>query len=97
MSLRDLTSIGISKEQWCVQIRSSCIILLYDVRSESSDAVNDMNSCFPPLAALSLHGSQPKTSAPSSRIEVLQDLDLYYIKQIAHNLKASDILQRSVA
>ncbi|CAH1399030.1 unnamed protein product [Nezara viridula] len=43
-----------------------------------------MNSCFPPLAALSLHGlPQPKPE----KIEVLQDLDLYYIKQIAHSLK----------
>ncbi|BES99297.1 Rhotekin [Nesidiocoris tenuis] len=52
-----------------------------------------MNSCFPPLAALSLHGSTPASkppagsAPPASRIEVLQDLDLYYIKQIAHNLK----------
>lgn len=66
-----------------------------------------MNSCFPPIAALSLRDSK-KSSTISMRhrlssgdsqstiidkptntgkIEILQDLDLYYIRQIAHNLK----------
>lgn len=31
--------------------------------------------------------SSDADSAPNGRIEVLQDLDLYYIKQIAHNMK----------
>lgn len=52
-----------------------------------------MNSCFPPLAALSLHG-QPSPPASNNRIEVLQDLDLYYIKQIAHNLKELELEQK---
>ncbi|XP_014241237.1 rhotekin-like isoform X2 [Cimex lectularius] len=51
-----------------------------------------MNSCFPPLAALSLHGQPPKSQP--ERIEILQDLDLYYIKQIAHNLKELDLEQK---
>ncbi|KAJ4439218.1 hypothetical protein ANN_07337 [Periplaneta americana] len=60
-----------------------------------------MDSCFPPLAALSLRdhrgsrqqGRPASTQQPSSdtdnygKIEILQDLDLYYIRQIAHNLK----------
>lgn len=75
-----------------------------------------MDSCFPPLAALSLgpskappkgpkgHGppfglhAPPPTSPPGlsattdhaealGKMNILQDLDLYYIRQIAHNLK----------
>jgi len=53
-----------------------------------------MNSCFPPLAGLSLHHSAPKKPGPEPKIEVLQDLDLYYIKQIAHNLKELDLEQK---
>ena len=68
-----------------------------------------MDSCFPPLAALSLReqkksstlsvrnrlssGDKPASpvgnSAPG-KIEILQDLDLYYIRQIAHNLKVKN-------
>lgn len=72
-----------------------------------------MNSCFPPLAALSLrnasnssenvrkssrsstsglrHGSvnTSRYSADSDKIEILQDLDLYYIRQIARSLKVN--------
>lgn len=80
-----------------------------------------MESCFPPLAGLSLRGSssskkhrqsagaifrdadnsrQPLSSGPQMhqqqrqnnkdfmpKLEVLQDLDLYYIRQIASSLK----------
>jgi hypothetical protein len=66
-----------------------------------------MDSCFPPLSALSLrdhksNGHQPgnkRHGRPAStqqspgdpdnygKIEILQDLDLYYIRQIAHNLQ----------
>lgn len=67
-----------------------------------------MDSCFPPLAALSLrdhrksnghqttNNRQGRPSAAQQspgeadsygKIEILQDLDLYYIRQIAHNLK----------
>ncbi|KAL1122873.1 hypothetical protein AAG570_003199 [Ranatra chinensis] len=56
-----------------------------------------MDSCFPPLAAgLGLQhatgGSHHQHSATkekkqTSEHRILQDLDLYYIKQIAHNLK----------
>lgn len=60
-----------------------------------------MDKCFPPLGALSLrdnrkgsantnrhssHGGQSPNDTPG-KIEILQDLDLYYIRQIAHNLK----------
>ena len=69
-----------------------------------------MDSCFPPLAALSLKDAAParaasKASKPSAadliaaadlnelhkfaKIEILQDLDLYYIRQIAHKLKVN--------
>lgn len=57
-----------------------------------------MDSCFPPLAALSLRDGDRKTpplGPPGvklnncGKIEILQDLDLYYIRQIAHNLKVS--------
>lgn len=85
-----------------------------------------MDSCFPPLAALSLGAKGPPkglkgpkglplakaapkglpalvpdspsgqvTSATTDdvdkmgKINILQDLDLYYIRQIAHNLKVS--------
>lgn len=67
-----------------------------------------MDSCFPPLSALSLRDSKKtnitvrnrlssgdapplpsgKTATPG-KIEILQDLDLYYIRQIAHNLKVN--------
>jgi hypothetical protein len=66
-----------------------------------------MDSCFPPLSALSLrdhksnghqpgskrHGRPASTQQPPGdpdnygKIEILQDLDLYYIRQIAHNLQ----------
>lgn len=65
-----------------------------------------MESCFPPIASLSLrnksgskaHKSASSTSDRSSvyqlqqketmpKIEILQDLDLYYIRQIASSLK----------
>lgn len=63
-----------------------------------------MDSCFPPLAALSLRDSRKSNTATRisgstvathrhsgtpdvGKIEILQDLDLYYIRQIAHNLK----------
>ncbi|PSN40880.1 hypothetical protein C0J52_18880 [Blattella germanica] len=63
-----------------------------------------MDSCFPPLATLSLRDNNRKSSssnghrptsteqvaplpAETGKIEILQDLDLYYIRQIAHNLK----------
>ncbi|XP_075223441.1 rhotekin-like isoform X2 [Lycorma delicatula] len=59
-----------------------------------------MDSCFPPLAALSL--SQPgekgerrtEQNDNAGKIEILQDLDLYYIRQIAHNLKEFDLEQK---
>lgn len=64
-----------------------------------------MDSCFPPLATLSLRdtkkspttikhrlssGDSPTPSVGGhspGKIEILQDLDFYYIRQIAHNLK----------
>jgi hypothetical protein len=73
--------------------------------------VSVMDSCFPPLAALSLRDhrksnghqtSNNRQARPSSaqqpsgegdshgKIEILQDLDLYYIRQIAHSLKVHD-------
>ena len=70
--------------------------------------VHTMDSCFPPLAALSLrdsdknnkprHGQQNvfniglPTNANTGKIEILQDLDLYYIRQIAHNLKVLTLI-----
>lgn len=67
-----------------------------------------MDSCFPPLAALSLRDSKKSSAtirnrlssgdnvtppvgsaAAPGKIEILQDLDLYYIRQIAHNLKVN--------
>lgn len=77
--------------------------------------VSVMDSCFPPLAALSLRdhrksnghqtnnnrqgrpasAQQPPGEADSyGKIEILQDLDLYYIRQIAHNLKEYDLEQK---
>lgn len=75
-----------------------------------------MESCFPPLASLSLRGNsganktqknrhstagsgtahqhQNDCGTPNNRefmpkLEVLQDLDLYYIRQIASSLKVN--------
>ncbi|XP_034233900.1 rhotekin-like isoform X1 [Thrips palmi] len=85
-----------------------------------------MDSCFPPLAALSLGPSKgcgkackappkgapfgaPPAAVPTSppglsattdhaeaigKMNILQDLDLYYIRQIAHNLKELDLEQK---
>ncbi|XP_051160755.1 rhotekin-like isoform X2 [Leptopilina boulardi] len=71
-----------------------------------------MDSCFPPLAALSLRDTKKSSStikhrlssgdSPTSsvgghspgKIEILQDLDFYYIRQIAHNLKEYDLEQK---
>lgn len=79
-----------------------------------------MDSCFPPLANLSLRGSSRSSNKPNKnrhstdgsahnnsqlfyrnnenirnhteimpKLEVLQDLDLYYIRQIASSLKVT--------
>ncbi|XP_034934432.1 rhotekin-like isoform X2 [Chelonus insularis] len=72
-----------------------------------------MDSCFPPLAALSLRDSKKSSTMTVKNrlssgdnsllnekppnpgtIEILQDLDLYYIRQIAHNLKEYDLEQK---
>ncbi|RZF45070.1 hypothetical protein LSTR_LSTR002031 [Laodelphax striatellus] len=57
-----------------------------------------MDSCFPPLAALSLATASEKRNGKlqenGGKLEVLQDLDLYYIKQIAQNLKEFDLEQK---
>lgn len=73
-----------------------------------------MDSCFPPLSALSLrdhksnghqvgskrNGRPASTQQPPGdqdnygKIEILQDLDLYYIRQIAHNLQEYDLEQK---
>ncbi|XP_043479506.1 rhotekin-like isoform X2 [Leptopilina heterotoma] len=71
-----------------------------------------MDSCFPPLATLSLRdtkkspttikhrlssGDSPTPSVGGhspGKIEILQDLDFYYIRQIAHNLKDYDLEQK---
>lgn len=73
-----------------------------------------MESCFPPLAALSLRGSSGSKGQKNRhstggvqpahddirlqnhkdflpKLEVLQDLDLYYIRQIASSLKVRNI------
>ncbi|XP_047476468.1 rhotekin-like [Penaeus chinensis] len=47
-----------------------------------------MNSLLSTLAGLSLR------EPPPGKIEILQDLDLYYIKQLAHNFKEYDLEQR---
>lgn len=74
----------------------------------------NMESCFPPLAALSLRGSSGSKGQKNRhstggvqpahddirlqnhkdflpKLEVLQDLDLYYIRQIASSLKVRNI------
>ncbi|XP_042224235.1 rhotekin-like isoform X2 [Homarus americanus] len=47
-----------------------------------------MTSVLTNLAGLSLR------EPPPGKIEILQDLDLYYIKQLAHNFKEYDLEQR---
>ncbi|XP_071535371.1 rhotekin-like isoform X3 [Panulirus ornatus] len=47
-----------------------------------------MNNILGTLAGLSLR------EPPLGKIEILQDLDLYYIKQLAHNFKEYDLEQR---
>ncbi|XP_045139391.1 rhotekin-like isoform X1 [Portunus trituberculatus] len=39
-------------------------------------------------------GGCPDTPSPNGKIEILQDLDLYYIRQLAHNFKEYDLEQR---
>ncbi|XP_050443405.1 rhotekin-like isoform X1 [Adelges cooleyi] len=65
-----------------------------------------MNSCFPPLAALTLKdkrrnssylestaaGNQPTTGG--GKPNVIQDMEMFYIKQIAHNLKDFELEQK---
>ncbi|KAF4518346.1 hypothetical protein B566_EDAN007073 [Ephemera danica] len=66
-----------------------------------------MDSCFPPLATLSLKENSRNSSSADptmtpdvnelanyTKIEILQDLDLYYIRQIAHKLKELDLEQK---
>ncbi|CAG5075797.1 Similar to Rtkn: Rhotekin (Rattus norvegicus) [Cotesia congregata] len=65
-----------------------------------------MESCFPPLKSLSLRDSKKckkrlsdnhsfeDKSENQEKFQVLQDLDLYYIRQIAHNLKEYDLEQK---
>lgn len=74
--------------------------------------MNNMESCFPPIAGLSLRGKSGAKSQKNRhstgdqrhhdnnvhhqqqkelmpKIEILQDLDLYYIRQIASSLKVN--------
>ncbi|XP_074114633.1 rhotekin isoform X2 [Cotesia typhae] len=66
-----------------------------------------MESCFPPLKSLSLRDSKKckkrlsdnsfgnkSENQNQDKFQVLQDLDLYYIRQIAHNLKEYDLEQK---
>jgi len=53
-----------------------------------------MNSCFPPLAALTLKDKRRNSAylettgnQTSGKPNVIQDMEMFYIKQIAHNLK----------
>lgn len=53
-----------------------------------------MNSCFPPLAALTLKDKRRNSAyletignQNSGKPNVIQDMEMFYIKQIAHNLK----------
>lgn len=53
-----------------------------------------MNSCFPPLAALTLKDKRRNSSyletvgnQNSGKPNIIQDMEMFYIKQIAHNLK----------
>ncbi|EEB16132.1 hypothetical protein Phum_PHUM406480 [Pediculus humanus corporis] len=41
----------------------------------------------PPNVVLSSDDDDNNEFGPNGKIEILQDLDLYYIRQIAHNLK----------
>lgn len=50
-----------------------------------------MNNILGSLSGLSLR------EPPLGKIEILQDLDLYYIKQLAHNFKVSRRKDRSPA
>ena len=61
----------------------------------------EMDSCFPPLAALrlrdtneSLARNRLSSGQNAEKIEIFQDLDLYYIRQIAHNLKVQKGVQK---
>jgi hypothetical protein len=53
-----------------------------------------MNSCFPPLAALTLKDKrrnsaylETTSNQNTGKPNVIQDMEMFYIKQIAHNLK----------
>lgn len=60
----------------------------------SSQISSAMNSCFPPLAALTLKDKRRNSAylettgnQNTGKPNVIQDMEMFYIKQIAHNLK----------
>ncbi|XP_015378698.1 PREDICTED: rhotekin-like isoform X1 [Diuraphis noxia] len=60
-----------------------------------------MNSCFPPLAALTLKDKRRNSAylettgnQTSGKPNVIQDMEMFYIKQIAHNLKDYELEQK---
>uniref|UniRef100_T1JH77 Uncharacterized protein n=1 Tax=Strigamia maritima TaxID=126957 RepID=T1JH77_STRMM len=52
-----------------------------------------MNSCFGPLYSFG-RTSSPPLQAAVPKLEVIEDLDLYFIRQIAHSLKEYDLEQK---
>ncbi|RXG58528.1 hypothetical protein Avbf_11850 [Armadillidium vulgare] len=52
-----------------------------------------INSTMESLSDLSLRESPSPPGTPG-KLEILQDLDLFYIKQLAHNFKEYDLEQR---
>lgn len=62
-----------------------------------------MNSCFPPLAALTLKDKRRNSSylettgnQNTGKPNVIQDMEMFYIKQIAHNLKVRNENQNDI-
>jgi len=61
-----------------------------------------MNSCFPPLAALTLKDKRRNSAyletiagnQNTGKPNVIQDMEMFYIKQIAHNLKDYELEQK---
>lgn len=74
------------KNFYCSQISNSKCQTLSKSKGRMSSVGNNLSTCA------SLANANGDLKSAVGKIEVLQDLDLYYIKQIAHSLKVRNTI-----
>jgi len=81
--------------RFCQSVKFHARYILCVPLLQQSDLTAIMNSCFPPLAALTLKDKRRNSAYLQETVgnqntgkpNVIQDMEMFYIKQIAHNLK----------